>query len=79
VEADELLELALRMRRSAWLTMSVINGSKLGRNVFSLEWIVLLSTSDAGSASWSAVGSRCAEVARYSPHADSIGRLKDST
>jgi hypothetical protein len=37
LENDELLELALRMRRSIWLTSSVINGSKLGLNVFSLE------------------------------------------
>jgi hypothetical protein len=37
LENDELLELALRMRRSMRLTSSVINGSKLGLNVFSLE------------------------------------------
>jgi len=37
LENDELLELVSRMRRSIWLTSSVINGSKLGLNVFSLE------------------------------------------
>jgi len=37
LENDELLELALGMRRSMRLTSSVINGSKLGLNVFSLE------------------------------------------
>ena len=50
LERDELLGVALRMRRSIWATSSVINGSRVGRNVFSLEWIVLLSTREEGSA-----------------------------
>jgi len=49
LERDELLGLALRMRRSIWLTSSVINGSRVGLNVFSLEWMVLLSMRDEGS------------------------------
>src|SRR6266404_6424305 len=78
-ENDGLLELALRMRYSIWLKSSVINGSKLGLNVFSLEWIVLLSTSDEGSASRSTASPREADIARYSPQTDNIGRSKDST
>jgi hypothetical protein len=49
LERDELLGLALRIRRSILLTSSVINGSRVGLNVFSLEWMVLLSMRDEGS------------------------------